>query len=159
MATDIATTEESYTDTDTDTDNQKNKIYPLTDMWRYRFKHNMSYTEIAEKMGCCKATVLRKLQRYLSMLPNAEEIKAFQDNKSDMLTALELVIHSEMCNPEKIKAASLNNLAYAIQNIGNINRLEQGKSTVNAACVISIQHQEIAQRVLDGIVAAEVGNL
>lgn len=110
------------------TESQK---YDLAEMWKLRFKHNLSINQIADKMGCSKVTVWRKLEKYINMLPNADEIKSYQEHKSQYLTGLELKVYEEMCNPEKLKDASLNNLAYSFQSLYNANRLESGKSTSN----------------------------
>ena len=101
----------------------------LAEMWRLRFKHNMSINQIADRMGCHKTTVWRKLERYVNMLPNAEQIKMYQQNKAGMLDALELKVYEEMSNPDKLKDASFNNLAYGFQNICTQNRLEKGLAT------------------------------
>ena len=124
-ATQITTTEDATEDTSTD----------LATMWKLRFKHNMSINQIAERMGCDKSTVFRKLERHISMLPNADEIRSYQENKAQYLAGLELITYKEMCNPEKLKDASFNNLAYGYNTIFNANRLESGKSTGNISVV------------------------
>ena len=101
----------------------------LSDLIRYRYKHNMSYQQIADKLGCHKSTVMRKLTKYISMLPEAEEVKAWEDNKSQFLSSLELKVYEKMSNEETLKSASFNNLAYGFQNICTQNRLEKGLAT------------------------------
>ena len=46
-----------------------------------------------------------------------------------MLDALEYKVYNEMLDPDKLKDASFNNLAYGFQNISTQNRLEKGLVT------------------------------
>lgn len=110
---------------------EQERKFPLEEIIRLRYKHNLSINQIADKMGAHKTTIFRKLQKYIKVLPNPEEVESYRQNKVDYLQGLELNIYNEMCNPEKLKDASLNNLAYSFQGIYNANRLESGKSTSN----------------------------
>lgn len=62
--------------------------------------------------------------------------------KRKLLSSAELKILEKLMDDETIKAATLNNAAYAFQNLFNANRLVSGKSTAN----IDIHHtqEEIA---------------
>ena len=115
----------------TDDITEEDQQFPLHEMWKLRYKHNYSYQQIADKMGCNKSNVIRKLQGYISMLPNADEIQSYQNNKTTVLQAMELLTIKEMMSPQKIKDASFNNLAYGFNTIYQANRLESGKSTSN----------------------------
>jgi hypothetical protein len=137
---------------------KKNKIN-VAEAFRLRVNHKLPLQEIANRFGCHKASISKALKRFIATLPNPEEIKVYVDNKSQLLTGVELKLISEIANPDKLKAASLNNAAYAFQQIHNANRLESGKSTMNAALTISLEHQEIARRVINEIVKGEVSKL
>lgn len=134
---------------------KKNKI-DIALAFKLRVQNKLSLQEIADRFGCHKSSISTALRRFIAILPNPEEIQAYVNNKSQLLTGLELTLLTEISSPDKLKAASTNNLAYAFQQLNNANRLEAGKSTLNASVHISIEHREIAQRVLDGIVAEEV---
>ncbi len=133
----------------------KKKI-DIAEAFRLRVLNKLTLQEIADRFKCHKSSVSKALKRFIAILPDTGEIQAYLDNKSHLLTAVELTLLSELANPEKLKAASLNNLAYSFQNIHNANRLEAGKSTTNAACVISIEHRQLAQKVIDGIIKIEI---
>ena len=109
--------------------------YDFSTMWKLRFKHNMSLQQIADKLGCHKSTVSRRLENHIKLLPNADEIRSYQEDKSQYLSGLELMTYNEMCNPQKLKDASFNNLAYGYNTLFNANRLESGKSTGNISVV------------------------
>ena len=113
----------------TDTAYEHDQKLPLEEMIKLRYKHNMSINQIADKMGCHKSTVFRKLEKYLKILPNPEEVESYRQNKTMYLEGLELKVYEEMSNPDKLKDASFNNLAYGFQNISTQNRLEKGLVT------------------------------
>ena len=113
----------------TDSLTDQDQPLDLSQIIKLRYKHNMSYQQIADRIGCHKTSVMRKLDKYISMLPSAEEVESYRENKTQMLTALEYKVYEKMCNEETLKAASFNNLAYGFQNICTQNRLEQGLAT------------------------------
>ena len=116
----IAATENAY---------EQDQKYPLEQMIKLRYKHHLSINQIAQNMGCHKSTVFRKLEKYIKLLPNPEEVESYRLNKVSMLESLELKVYEEMCDHEKLKTASFNNLAYGFQNISTQNRLEKGLAT------------------------------
>ena len=90
--------------------------------------------EIAKMINCSPQNISRRLSKYiaqLELLTDAEKMKAFVEKKSDILTATECHILDYLNNPKSLAKASINNLAYALQNVSTMNRLEQGKSTQN----------------------------
>ena len=113
----------------TDTVTFRDSKHSLEEMITLRYKHNMSINQIADKMGCHKSTVFRKLEKYLKILPNPEEVESYRENKTIFLESLELKVYKEMMQPDKLKDASFNNLAYGFQNISTQNRLEKGLVT------------------------------
>lgn len=141
IPTDVIATDDVYA---------QERTYPLEEMIKLRYKHNMSINQIADKMGCHKVTVFRKLQKYLKLLPNPEEIENYRQNKTTLLDGLELKVYEEMSNPEKLKDASFNNLAYGFQNISTQNRLEKGLATARIDSVsITASLSELDKRKAD----------
>lgn len=113
----------------TDTAHEQDAKYPLEEMIKWRYKHDMSIGQIGDKMGCHRTTVFRKLEKFLKLLPNPDEVENYRKNKVTMLTALEAKVYGYMCNNKTLKEASFNNLAYGFSKITLENRLEQGLAT------------------------------
>lgn len=72
--------------------------------------------------------ILEKFSNVFSELPN---IKEYNQHRIQLLTAAELKLLNLLMDPEKLAKASLNNVAYAFQQVHNANRLERGLSTAN----------------------------
>lgn len=115
---------------------QRKKI-DLGELIRMKIR-GLTNTEIAEKFGCSKMSISTAWQRFRDLMPNPEDIELFEKNKADILNSVELSIIQEMMSKDKLKAASVNNLAYAYNVIHNAHRLEIGKSTSNISQLTKI---------------------
>jgi len=72
------------------------------------------------------------------MLGDAEISKAYDENRAQVMTNIERVLAVEMLDKEKLKKATTGNIAYAIDKIHNVIRLERNQSTGNQAIKIEI---------------------
>ena len=111
-----------------------NKIN-LEEAFKLRYKNGLTYQEIADHYGVTKSSVFQRLEKITNLLPDPEEIENYRQHKAMMLDGLEYKVYENMLNPEKLKDASFNNLAYGFQNICTQNRLEKGLSTSNVSAV------------------------
>ena len=121
-------------------DNHENETdgrIDLTEAFKLRYKHGLSYQQIADRFGVTKQAVHQRLTNISQLLPNHEEIETYRQSKAQMLDALEYKVYNEMLDPEKLKAASFNNLAYGFQNISTQNRLEKGLMTEKIDITVS----------------------
>jgi predicted DNA-binding protein YlxM (UPF0122 family) len=84
-------------------------------------------TQIASKVNVSKRAVYDTLKRY-SIEPNT--LESFKNTRAEILTGFQEKIISNF-TPDKLKDASINNLAYALQQLNTIERLERGQSTAN----------------------------
>ena len=127
--TDIPT--DTSTDTSTDIPKKiKKRIKPI-EMLKMRL-NNLTVTEIAKLSNTTPSNVTQRLTSVFSkleLLCDKKKLAEYKEKKNDILTATEFEIIKYMLQKGTLKAASLNNLAYTLQNVNNINRLEQGKST------------------------------
>lgn len=98
-----------------------------------RLKKGMTFQAIADHFKCHKSAVHQRLRNFLTILQSPEALKAFQNSKQDILSAVEFKLISQLLDANKLKDASVNNIAYALQNVFNMNRLEKGESTANIA--------------------------
>jgi hypothetical protein len=95
-----------------------------------------TYEEIASVFGVTKGAVHAALNKFESFLTDAGQpgvLQAFQDNRGHLLTAIEMRLMRSMVDEEAISKATLNNRAYAFQQIHAARRLEEGKSTENVS--------------------------
>jgi hypothetical protein len=65
----------------------------------------------------------------MHILHNPEESATYEQNRTQILTAVEFRLVNQLANKKKIKAASLNNIAYAVSQVNNMIRLEKGQAT------------------------------
>ena len=98
----------------------------LKEAVKLKLNHNLTCEQIAKLQGCSKSAVHKQLQ---SLLPT-QTTELYQKNKADILSEAQLKVILNM-DPERLKSASLNNLAYTFQNLFNCERLERGQSTQN----------------------------
>ena len=98
-----------------------------------RFKKGKTLQEIADHFGVTTSAVSQRLKNFMTILQDPEALKAWTNTKTEILSAVEIKLVSQLLNADKLKGASLNNVAYALQNVFNMNRLEQDKSTANIA--------------------------
>jgi predicted DNA-binding protein YlxM (UPF0122 family) len=101
----------------------------ITEAFKLRFQKHLTYKEIADRMGVAAPSVHGALKRFLHILHNPEESATYEQNRAQILTAVEFRLVNQLANKKKIKAASLNNIAYAVSQVNNMIRLEKGQAT------------------------------
>lgn len=110
----------------------KKRIKPV-EILKLKLK-GLTHSEIARLANTSVSNVTQRLHSVISkleLLTDKDKLADYKAKKVDILTGVEYEILKYMTSKETLKAASLNNLAYSLQNINNISRLEQGKSTAN----------------------------
>ena len=104
----------------------------VTKALKLRINNHLSYNEIGQLLGGYnKQTVHKALQPFLGMIADPEARAAYKESKADVLEGAQLKIVSNLVDEDKLKKASVNNLAYAAQSLDNMIRLERGQSTAN----------------------------
>lgn len=93
------------------------------------------YSEIAKRLKCHESSVKQALGKYQHLLTGLQsgELQSYRKNRSELFTMVEREMMASMLDPEAVAKASLNNRAYAFQQIHTARRLEEGKSTENHA--------------------------
>jgi predicted DNA-binding protein YlxM (UPF0122 family) len=94
-------------------------------------KKGMSYADIGIYYNVSTQAVHQALKRFKALITDKTEIDALRINKAEILDSVELTLLNDLVDTDKRKAASLNNVAYALQNVNNMNRLEKGQPTAN----------------------------
>lgn len=108
---------------------------------KMRLHNNLSYEAIGEYFGVTKQAVEQRLKKFTRLINDPELIPNFEANKAHFLSSVEMELLTRLLDPAKLKDASLNNVAYAFQQVFNANRLVQNKSTGN------INYQECSREI------------
>lgn len=111
--------------------NKPSNRIDLSEALRLRLNRGLTYQEIADRLGCAKSTVCTNVNNVLKLVDDPQANRAFAENQLNILQGTERVLIGELLDPEKLKKASVNNLAYAFQQVHNARRLESGLSTEN----------------------------
>ena len=103
----------------------------LVEALQLRFVNKLTYKQIGEKYGVSAQAVEQRISRFKEKFGDSEEIQQHTSNRDGILTVVEREILSRIVDPSKLEKATINNLAYAFQQVFNARRLEEGKSTAN----------------------------
>jgi len=97
-----------------------------------RLKGN-SYNEIAAMFGVSTATVQGHLKPLLPILEHPEALQGFQSNRADVYDGIQLQLAGNLLDKDKVRKATLGNVAYAMRQLNDMARLDRDQSTVNVA--------------------------
>lgn len=98
----------------------------------------LSYGDIARACGCAKSTMIAHLRPFRTILANAPTPEALQDFRENLQEYMACVLSNllpALSDPQKIEAATLNNVAYAYRQVYDTQRVESGKSVGNVGLV------------------------
>lgn len=98
---------------------------------RLKYYNRLSHREIAEKMGINVNTVVNSLSTIKKLLKEPATLRAYEGIRNQILSSAEMLLLEQIFDKEKLQKASINNVAYAFQQIFNARRLEEGQSTEN----------------------------
>lgn len=103
--------------------------------YQLRVNHRMSYQQIADQLDCSKGSVIQRLKQFSETVHSPADKAAFDGIRVQAMSAVEEQLIASLSDPDKIAKASLNNVAYAFQQIHTARRLEEGKSTENKSII------------------------
>jgi hypothetical protein len=101
----------------------------LAEAFKLKFKHNYTFQQLANRYGVVPSAVHGALKNFLNLMHSPEQSRIYEEKRAEILNSVEFRIVTQMVNKKKLKAASLNNLAYAASQINNMIRLEKGQPT------------------------------
>ncbi|MCB2191377.1 MAG: helix-turn-helix domain-containing protein [Deltaproteobacteria bacterium] len=116
----------------------------LAEALRLRLQRGLTYQEIADRLGCAKSTVYTSINNVLKLVDDPQANRAFSENQVNILQGTERVLIGELLDHEKLKRASVNNLAYAFTQIHNARRLEAGMSTEQVD--VHVAYEQLCER-------------
>ncbi|MCK5132392.1 MAG: hypothetical protein KAR40_09620 [Candidatus Sabulitectum sp.] len=106
-----------------------NQRIDLSVALRLFYKHNHTYQEIGDYFGVTKQSVQQALKKIIEQMGDPVLNRAFAERKVEALTAAERLLYAALTDPKKIEAASINNIAFALKQVHDMNRLEKGLAT------------------------------
>ena len=93
-----------------------------------RIEKGMTFPEIGKVLGISKQGAHQRF-RTLAQIFDPESIEAYERNKPSILSAVEKTLLMDILDPAKREKASLNNTAYALQQVYQANRTTRGLSS------------------------------
>jgi predicted DNA-binding protein YlxM (UPF0122 family) len=102
---------------------------PLAEALKFRYQNKLSLQEIADRYGVSSSAVHQRLAKFQALLLEPEEAEAFQDQETQILRTVRFKILEGMLSGDKIKDASLNNMAYAHSNLFRDESILSGRPT------------------------------
>jgi len=120
----------------------KNKL-DVAQVIKLRNVNKLSFGKIADITGCTRQSVHRAYHKFIDVLQDTDITETFESNRANILTSIEMSLLQDLCDAEKRKKASLNNVAFAYSKVNDARRLEQGKSASGGVTVtIEIAYQQ-----------------
>ncbi|MEE9354189.1 MAG: hypothetical protein V3U75_01230 [Methylococcaceae bacterium] len=116
-----------------------NAIIDIGKALKLRIDKDMTYAQIAAVLSketgqsLTKQAVWARLRPFTKLIDDPTAVRAYENNKETLLSAVEQRLLVEMVDPDKLKSASLNNVAYSFKELFNANRLQRDKSTSNVS--------------------------
>jgi hypothetical protein len=110
-----------------------------------RIREKLTYEEIAERLDTTTAHVQTRIKKFLSFLEDPGNLYAYQENKPDLLEAIELKLLSYLADLlNSGKCTSVKDVSLALKVVGDMTRLNKGESTANVSVLLkSIQEAHI----------------
>lgn len=102
---------------------------PLAEALKFRYQNKLTLREIAERYNVTESAVHQRLEKFTNMLLAPDEAEAFREQEIEILRNVRFKITNEMLNPDKLKDASINNLAYAHSNLFRDESILSGRPT------------------------------
>jgi predicted DNA-binding protein YlxM (UPF0122 family) len=103
----------------------------LLEALQLRFINKLTYKQIGDKYGVSAQAIEQRISRFKEKFAESEDVQKYTSNRDGILTIVERELLSRIVDPSKLSKATINNLAYAFQQVFNARRLEEGKSTAN----------------------------
>ena len=110
----------------------------LTEIFKLRFKNKLTFKEIGKIYNVSPQAIHQRIKSLIKLLNNPELDQAYADNRVDLLNSAERILLSTLIESDKLKDASLNNVAYSLRQIHDMRRINADLSTGNEAIKIEV---------------------
>ena len=125
----------------TETRTETRRIPPefdLAEAVKLRISNCMSFGSISKYYGVPKATIIHRLRKIMGLISDPQGNLAYERSRAAIMTGVERVLVEQLLSTDKLKSASLNNVAYTLSQVTAARRLEEGKSTDNQSVSVRI---------------------
>jgi len=96
-----------------------------------RLEKGLTYRELGRLFGVSAQAVHKALEPFRNLLEQPAAAAAYRKQETQILDGVRMALVSHMLEPEKLAKASVNNLAFAYQQVFNASRLLRDQSTAN----------------------------
>ena len=103
----------------------------LIEALQLRFINKLTYKQIGDKYGVSAQAIEQRISRFKEKFAESEDVQKYTSNRDGILTIVERELLSRIVDPSKLEKATINNLAYAFQQVFNARRAEEGKTGTN----------------------------
>ena len=105
-----------------------NQKLDIMDAIQLRVVNKLSLAKVSTITGIPKSTIDKKYKDVIELF-DADKINDYEIKKPEVLSGMERVLIREMMDKNKLKNASLNNVAYTFAQVSNANKLARGQAT------------------------------
>ena len=126
------------------------KKLDLAEVIKLKDVNNLSYNQIGKQLGYSGPYIHKAYNKFKDLVQDTDTSNNFSDNRVRILSSIEMNMLQDMVDKDKRTKASLNNVAYAFNQIHTARRLEEGKGVAGGVTVnIEIAYQEATDRSRD----------
>lgn len=118
---------------------------------KLKFLHGNTDENIAKIFGTSRQAVTKRLKPFHDILTDQGTLDTFRGNYTNILRNSSFTLMQALHDPDKIEAASLNNVAYAFNTVANHLRLEENKTTDNVGFQGLVAHIQKSADDLDNM--------
>jgi predicted DNA-binding protein YlxM (UPF0122 family) len=115
----------------------------LAQVYKLRVVNRLSFGEIAKALNVPKSTIHAALHRLKNLIPDPDVVKAYEEVRPTLLTAVEQRLMASLLDEQSLEKASLNNRAYAFQQVFHARRLEDGKATEQVSILSRLLEERV----------------
>ena len=108
---------------------------------KLRLYNHLSYSEIGKQFDVTGEAIRQALLPFKKFVENPEALTSYKNEKGAILEGVEMALLNNLLDEDKVKKATLGNVAYAFDKISQQGRLARGESTAN------INHHVLSQEV------------
>jgi len=104
-------------------------IIDLQQAIKLRLVNHLSYADIGKQLGVSKQAVHQALSRLTDLIKDPQLVQAFRTHKAEILESAQMEMLTNIVDSDRLKKASVNNLAYAASQLDNMIRLDRNQAT------------------------------
>jgi transcriptional regulator with XRE-family HTH domain len=94
---------------------------------KLRMENKLTYQEIADQLGVSKQAIYDRLHKVSKLFNDPSIVNAIDSVAVPVMKSVQWTMLAEMLDPDRLKSASLNNIAYSFTQVNNARRLEEGQ--------------------------------